>query len=155
MNGENMRFTWRAVVLAPLAAPMLFSLAACGDAKSRVLGFLCFFLLGSFFSYGATMMLWLPSLFCLSLLTRLRFFKACLLGMFLGLVSYFPVAWVFWKSSGPDSGPPEITFVAYLARSLGEWSTWFFPVGGLITAIAWWMLSNQRPSQKAEAVAVG
>jgi len=153
MNAENIRFRWQAAVLAPLAAPLLFSLAACGEAKNPLGGFLCYFLLGSVFSYGATVALWLPGLFCLWLVSTLRFYKVCLLGIFLGFVSYFPPAWIFWKASGPDSGPPEVNFVFYLVRSLGEWETWFFPVGGLITAIAWWLLSKQRPLQRTEPLA--
>ena len=155
MSGENIRFRWRAVLLAPLVAPLLFSLAASWGVKNPAGAFLFFFVLGSVFSYGATVGLWLPGLFCLWLVTTMRFYKVCLLGTFLGFGSFFPLAWVFWKSSGPDSGPPENTYFAYLMGCWDDPVTWFFPIGGLITAIAWWMLSKERPSQKAETLAAG
>ena len=138
-----MKLSWKALALAPLAAPLIFGLLACLGMKNPLGAFLFFFLLGSPFCYGATIFMFLPALFCLSMFTKLRFYKVFLLGTFLGAAVFFPVAWVMYKSSGPDSGPPEGTYFAFLSRSWGDFVTWFFPIGGLITATAYWLLAKK------------
>src|SRR5262245_7365673 len=123
------------------AAGCAFHLQPAGlrDTKTPVAAFFLFFALSSVFCYGATIMLFIPALYCLSKLMRLEFFKVSLLGLLLGIGILFPVMWIFYCSSGPDSGPPEGTFFAYIARSLADTVTWLFPLGGLITAIAYWL----------------
>jgi hypothetical protein len=125
----------------------VFSLAACAETKAPISAFLFFFLLGSIFSYGTTIVLFIPGLYCLSKITALRFHKVCLLGIFLGATVFFPLAWVMCKASGPDSGPPDGTHFAFISGSWGDTFTRLFPVGGLITAIAYWLLVNM-PSQR-------
>src|ERR1700704_5347827 len=80
-------------------------------------------------SYGATIFLFLPCLFLLSLWTPVTAFRACLVGLLLGELLFVPLTWLEWKSSGPDSGP--LTAV--------------FPLAGLITAgLYWWPVAQQR-----------
>ena len=147
-------FKFRALLLAPLVAPLLFSLADCGGNKAPVFAFLFSFVIGSIISYGVTVTMWLPCLFCLSLVTALRFYKVVLLGAVLGFAGYIPVVWVMWKSSGPDSGPPTDSYISHLARSLADPFALFFPLAGLITAIAWWFLAKEKSLPKIEPAAV-
>src|SRR5262245_58333031 len=136
-----MKFNWKALILAPLAALFLFSLAVASDlANQRFAGFLFFFILGSVLSYGATTLLLIPGLFCLSKMTSLRSYKVCFLGLALGMAVFFPVTFACYLSSGPDSGPPQGTYWAFIASSWSETFTWLFPLGGLITATAYWQL---------------
>jgi hypothetical protein len=138
-----MKFSWKAILVAPLAAPFLFSLAVATDlATQRVAGFLCFLILGSILSYGTTTLLFVPSLFCFSKLTRLSAYNVCLLGLGLGMAIFFPLTFVGYLSSGPDSGPPQGTYWRFVSHSWSETFTWLFPLGGLITATAYWLLAN-------------
>src|SRR5262249_54805398 len=120
-----------------------FSLLVTVGDKNPVGAFLFFFIFGGIFSYGAATFLFLPALFLLSRFTTLRFYKVCLVGTLLGAAVFFPVTWVMWESSGPDSGPPEAIFFAFFSGSWGEALTWCFPVGGLITAVAYWLLAKE------------
>jgi hypothetical protein len=67
-------------------------------------------------SYGTTIFLFLPALFLLSLWRPLTALNVCLLGLVLGAAAFVPVTLMEWKSSGPDSGPPTESFLAFLGR---------------------------------------
>jgi hypothetical protein len=54
-----------------------------------------------------------------------------------------------WISSGPDSGPPEESFLAFFTRWVSDPSIMLFlifPVAGLITAAVYWALSKPPKS---------
>lgn len=140
-----MKISWKALALAPLAAPFLFSAAITGSSgpKNWAWGFCFYFLLGSLLSYTTTIFLFVPGLFCLSSFTVPRPYKVCLLGTFLGIVIYFPVTWMMYQSSGPDSGPPQGTYLGFLARSMADPMACLFPVAGLITAITYCALAKR------------
>jgi hypothetical protein len=147
-----MKFSWKAVALAPLPAPFAFTFLISGGAKNPVLAFLFLFALSSLFSYGAALGVFLPGLYCFSKLTRLQFYKVSLVGFFLGILVYLPMSWIFYCSSGPDSGPPEGTYLAYLVRSWTDAGTWLFPISGLITAVIYWLLAKDRSPRELAAV---
>jgi len=151
-----MKFSWKAILVAPLAAPFLFSLAVATDlATQRVAGFLFFLILGSILSYGTTTLLFVPSLFCFSKLTQLSAYKVCLLGLGLGMAIFFPVTFACYLSSGPDSGPPQGAFWRFISQSWSETFTWLFPLGGLITATAYWLLANEPSRTDSDSEASG
>jgi 4-hydroxybenzoate polyprenyltransferase len=145
----TMKFSWKGLVLAPLAVPLvysaLFELSTPG--RSPILGFLFFFVLGSIVSYAATTCLLLPSLFLVSRLTPLTARLTCLVGTVLGVVVYLPVTWQFYLASGDDSGPPQGSFGEYFRRDLSGGVVWAFLVAGLVTAVLYWFLVS-RPSRK-------
>src|ERR1041385_3695462 len=143
-RADNMKFDWKALGLAPLAAPLLFSLAELPDLSSekRVFGFLFVFVVGCFLSYGTTAVLFGPALFVLSRFARLRFYNVCLLGTLLGFFIFFPVTWMMYCSSGPDSGPPVGTYWEFIGRSWPDVLTWCFPLGGLVTALTYCLLTT-------------
>jgi hypothetical protein len=144
-----LRFSWKAIVLAPLLVPLVASsIMAMGTNQKPVFAFFFFFVLGSAFSYGVSVGLFLPGLFVLSRFTRLTVGRTLLFGTALGLMVYLPVAWVSYGASGDDSGPPSGTFGEYLWRQSGS-EAWLFVVGGLVTALFYWFLS--RPLRKLEA----
>src|SRR5436309_14434155 len=90
-RADNMKFDSKALGLAPLAAPLLFSLAELPNLSSekRLFAFLFVFVLGCFLSYGTSAVLFGPALFLLSRFTRLRFYNVCLLGTSLGFLIFF------------------------------------------------------------------
>ena len=63
-----MRFSWKALLLAPLPVPLVYSLAfviLSPMSKHPIPGFLFCFVLGSIFSFGTTLFLFLPCVFLL------------------------------------------------------------------------------------------
>lgn len=145
-----MKFTWKGLILAPLVAPFLFSwvLTCATDCNSPLIGFLFFLLPGCIVSYGTTVFIFLPCLYVVSKLMTPRYPVVCMLGTMLGAFAFFPLAWVMFKSSGPDSGPPIGTFVGYLWECRNDAMTWMFPISGLMTAALYWVLGNNSADAK-------
>jgi hypothetical protein len=141
-----MRFTWTGLILAPLLAPALLSAAfvSLSGGNWPVLGFLILLVPGCIVSYGTTIFLFLPCLFLLSLWRPMTGFKVCLVGLVLGAAVFVPVTFLEWKSSGPDSGPPTESFLAFLVRWPADPLTAVFPLAGLITAGLYWWLGTRR-----------
>jgi hypothetical protein len=81
-DGE--RFSWTGLILAPLLVPVMFSMIGAAmlsspqEGGNPVLGFLVLLIPGCVVSYGATIFLFLPCLFLLSLWTPVTAFRACL-----------------------------------------------------------------------------
>jgi hypothetical protein len=144
-----MKFTWKGLILAPLSVTFVYSIAfiILFSSASPVFAFLLFFAIGSFFSYCATVFLFLPCLYLTAKITPLTLRLTCALGTVLGGVAYIPLAWVMFRSSGDNSGPPQGTFGEYLWQQLFEPVAWAFPVGGLVTALVYWFLVNQPPER--------
>jgi hypothetical protein len=109
--------------------------------------------IGSFVSYSATVFLLLPCLYLLSRIMTLRWQWVCVCGMILGAAFFFPMAWISFRSSGPDSGPPTGTFLEFLWRGRTDFINWIFPIAGLITALAYWVIgevmAKKNPSLSA------
>jgi hypothetical protein len=121
-----MRFSWTGLILAPLLVPVMFSMIGAAmlsspqEGGNPVLGFLVLLILGCVVSRGATIFLFLPCLFLLSLWWPVTAFRACLLGLLLGAHMIVPLTWLEWKSSGPDSGPPTESFLVFFVRSSAD-----------------------------------
>lgn len=142
-----MKFSWKALILAPLIVPVLVGGLAAVDtfgAKDPLFAFVLFFVPGIVVAYGATVCLFLPCLYVLSQFTRPTFLSTCLLGLLLGAACYLPLLWMAWVSSGPDSGPPEQGFIAFAIRFSADPILLIFPAAGLVTAAAYWLLGSKR-----------
>jgi len=146
-----MRFSWKGLLVAPLVVPAGFSLLCVGSSpgKHPFYSFFFFLELGSIVSYGTTIVAFLPGLFLVSRFMRLNFWKICLLGTLVGVEVYFPITYFEYQSSGPDSGPPEGTFFAFLGRTLGDSSAWIFPIAGCITAVAYWLMGSMGEAKSS------
>jgi hypothetical protein len=144
-----MRFSWKALILAPLPIPLLFSalFEMSTPGRKPILSLLFFFALGSVLSYSITIFLFLPCLFLVSKLTPLTIRSTGLVGAVIGCLVYLPIAWQSYLASGVDSGPPQGTFGDYLRQHGFEWDFWAFLLAGLITALLYWYLINQRPGK--------
>jgi hypothetical protein len=142
-----MRFSWRALLLAPPVVTGIYAVLAAMTLllNEPILGFLLFFAVGCVISYGATVFLLLPALFVLSLFARLSTQLVASLGTVFGALAYLPICFLSYRSSGPDSGPPEETFLGYFLRDLTDWTVWLFPVAGLLTAMLYWKLASLWP----------
>ena len=141
-----MRFSWTGMLLAPLLAPALFSLAfaAMSDTEHPFFAFLVLLVPGFIVSFGTTVVLFLPSLFLLSRFWRISGLRVCLLGLVLGAALFVPMTWIDWKSSGPDSGPPTESFPVFFARWAADPFTAIYPLAGLVTAELYWWLGTWR-----------
>jgi hypothetical protein len=148
-----MRFSWTGLILAPLLVPVMFSAAfvSLSQADQPVLGFLVVLVPGCIVSYGITIFLFLPCLFLLSMRRPMTSFKVCLLGLVLGAAVFAPVTWMEWRSSGPDSGPPIESFLAFFVRWAADPLTAIFPLAGLITAGLYWWLGTWRRGRSISA----
>ena len=148
-----MRFTWTGLILAPLLVPVLFSAAfvSLSGGDRPVLRFLILLVPGCIVSYGVTIVLFLPCLFLFSLWRPMTGFKVCLLGLVLGAAVFVPLTWIEWKSSGPDSGPPTESFLAFFVRWAADPLTAIYPLAGLITAGLYWWLGTWRRGRSIPA----
>ena len=146
----TMRFSWRALALAPLAIPVIYSAAfeLMTPGRNLVLGFLFFSAVGVALTYGATLVLLLPGLYALSWLVRLNAAWCAALGAALGLLVYLPEEWVSWNASGVDSGPPSETFAHYIARNFWSFELPIFVFAGLATALLYWWLATLRSPKR-------
>jgi len=150
-----MNFSWKALILAPLPIPLILAalLSFSSPGRNPFAGFLFFFTLGSVVSYGTTIFFFLPCLFIVSRFTQLTASLTGLLGTVLGLLVYVPVIWTSYKSSGDDSGPPQITFREYLRQHAFGLDFWILLVAGLGTALLYWFLANRRPGKVNQTTA--
>lgn len=148
-----MSFSWKALLLAPLPIPLLFSLwlEMSAPGSSPVTNFLLFTVLGSVLSYGTTLFLFLPSLFVIARFIRLTAALAALLGTLLGCVIYIPVMWQSYSASGDNSGPPQGSFGHYLFHHGFGLDFWAFLLAGSATAMLYWFLAKQRVAKAVNA----
>jgi hypothetical protein len=146
-----MRFSWKAILLAPLAVPLITGLVLASSPSGRpLMNFIFFFGLAAAFSYGASVFVLLPGLYLVSRFAVLTAWLAGMAGTGLGLALYFPIGWVSYRASGDNSGPPTGTFGQYLWQG-GAAEAWPFLAGGLITALLYWFLAKPRKATvKAE-----
>ena|SRR5450432_233605 len=151
----RLRFSWAAAWLAPLiATAIIAALFALGEPGANERGelFLLAFVIGCFVSYACMFGLLLPGLCLLSRITSLTAWKVIVLGAVLAWVPYLAIAWMMWKSSGPDSGPPVESFARSLAGDWKEFFPWCFFAAGAVTAGVYHALARRRPMLEAERV---
>jgi hypothetical protein len=148
-----MRFSWKALILAPLLVPLVVSAALTGlmQGEHPLLLFPLLLIPACIVSYGTTIVLFLPSLFLLSLCRPMTGLKVCLLGLVLGAAVFAPLTLMEWKSSGPDSGPPTESFLSFFVRWTADPLTAVYPLAGLITAGLYWWLATRRHAQSIAA----
>lgn len=143
-----MRFSWTGLILAPLVVPLIFSTAvamlATGDTS---MGFLLVLAVSCVVSYGATILLFLPCLFLLSLDRQMTGLKVCLLGLVLGILVFVSFTLIGWGSIDPATAPP-VSFVKFL-RWAASPITVLFPLAGLVMAGLYWWLGTQRAGGSA------
>jgi hypothetical protein len=135
---------WKGIILAPLAVPLIFSVAVqiFAPGKNPALAFLVIFSLTSMVSYAATILLLLPCLFLVSRLTPLTAGLTGFLGTALGVMVYMPGVWLAYRSSGENPGPPQGSFGEYLWTQPPGWEMYAFPVAGLVTALLYRFLAK-------------
>jgi hypothetical protein len=102
------------------------------------------FAFGSFFAYCLTAAFFLPCLYLASKCIALNFSRTSILGAALGAAAYIPFAWVEYRVSGFNSGPPHASFSEFLLRDWANPINWaLFPAAGLLTAALYWFLVNK------------
>jgi len=142
-----MRFSWKALILAPLPMPLVLSAVMAPLMQGEgpvVLPFLILLIPACLISYAATTFLLLPALFVLSLLRPATGWMVSLLGFVLGAAMIVPVTLMAWTSSGPDSGPPTESFLTFFERWATDPLMLVFPIAGFVTANLYWWLVTRR-----------
>ena len=124
-----------------------------GNPGLAIIGaFLLLLVAACVISYGATLILFLPLLFLLSLVTSVTRWMVWLLGLVLGAAVFLPVARLAWATGGPNSGPMNEDFWDFFAGWLTEPFMLFYPLGGLVTAaLYWWFGTRQLRPPKLPA----
>jgi hypothetical protein len=149
--GAALRFSWSGVMLAPLAAPLLFTATLLDYADRPWLGFVILMVPSCTIAYGTTICLFLPALVVTSRRWRLTAARVCLLGLVLGAAMLVPLSWIFWRSSGPDSGPPVEGFFVAFVRFVADPLAAIVPLSGLLTASLYWWLGTRAARRHAAA----
>ncbi len=141
-----MKIDWRALLLAPVFIPTLYCLAFVMSASGGdwLMDFLIIFAIGCVVSYGATLLLLLPVLLVAARIFTLNMPRVCMLGATLGGLTYLPLGWLMYRTSGPDSGPPTATFIDQILAQLADPLTLSFPVAGLVTAALYWVFAGRQ-----------
>jgi hypothetical protein len=150
-EAEAIRFSWTGLFLAPLLVPLIFCAVELSffEAGGSIPLLLILFVASCVVSYGTTIFLFLPSLFLLSLWRPVTGLRVCLLGLVLGAAAFVPLTLLEWKGSGPDSGPPEESFLVFFLRWVADPFTAIFPVAGLVTAGLYWWLGTWRRNSRS------
>jgi len=144
-----MRFSWAGLILAPLLVPVAFSITMTMlvVSGSPSMAFVMTLIAGCIMSYGATIFLFLPCLFLLSLDRQMTGFKVCLLGLVLGALTFVLLTFIGWASIDSDSAP-SINFFAFLRWAAGPMAA-LFPLAGMLTAVLYWWLGSRRTGPSA------
>jgi hypothetical protein len=145
---KTMHFTWKGLFLAPLLTPIVGCAAMTPVLKADDAPFVGVFLIlmipACVISYGAMLLMFLPSLFVLSRLAAVTRSMACILGLVIGAAVFLPVAKLAWATGGPNSGPMDEEFWHFFAGWLTEPFMLFYPLGGLVTAALYWWFGTKR-----------
>jgi hypothetical protein len=142
-----MRFSWKGLLLAPLLVPIVACAVMAPELRGEgpvIFTFLLLLIPACVISYGATLLLFLPTLFLLSFLMPVTRSMVWLLGLVLGAAVFVPVAKLAWATGGPNSGPMEEDFWVFFQGWLTEPFMLFYPLGGLVTAGLYWWLGTRR-----------
>jgi hypothetical protein len=152
-------FSWKGLLLAPLPVPLIACAEMAPVLRSDEAPFIVMFLLlmvpACVISYGATLLLFLPALFLLSLPMLVTRWMACIVGFVIGAAVFLPVAKLAWATGGPNSGPMEEDFWHFFAGWLTEPFMLFYPIGGLVTAGLYWWFGTRRLSNLAKSSSPG
>ena len=148
-----MPFSWRALLFTPLVLPLLITVVffaqsppprAAMPFSQHLLFYLLFFGIGTAASYAATWGLLLPGMFLVSRHRTVSVWIAMAVGLAAGGVVYLAHLWVWHKSSGPNSGPPQENFLAFLRMhfDLLSLDAGFIFACGLVTALLYWLAAR-------------
>lgn len=143
-GGDGMKINFLALLAAPLAVPLLCATGwAVANSGQPLAAFLIAFIVTALISYPVTLFLFAPTVFLLFRRAASTGPKVALVGLLIGLLSYFPISFEAYMASGPNSGPPEGSYFGMLA----QWGmTPLIPtlgVAGLVTAWVYWLLAKK------------
>ena len=144
-----MKFSWKALLCAPLPVPLLAAGVSLISPPDPVCGFPCVFVQATACSYGATILLGLPGFYLLSKIAPLTLPRTCLLGAVLGTISYAPLVLFFWLALSRHGNSFADVFAYAMPGTL------IFSVAGLVTAAAYWFLAGAPAARSTGAPRCG
>lgn len=140
--------SWLGFLVAPAPGLLCFAALLTPGSSKPLAAFAVMLLLGLPVAVTGTA----AFVTCFHLLDRLRPISrvtSAALGPGLAALLYFPILWVNWKSSGPDSGPPTETIWAYAAHDLNDWLVYWLLVSGIATAAVYHGFAVRKARRKA------
>jgi hypothetical protein len=138
MPPPRQTFSFKALLLAPLAVPLIYAAVFSFEAKTssnQLALFAVCAVFGLVISASGTVALAAALLLTARLFQPAGRLVVASAGVVLAGLGYLAFAWINYKSSGPDSGPPEGTFTAFLLRPEDWWAPVTFLVAGLVNAL--------------------
>ena len=110
-------FSWAALTLSALVVPASMGLLTAIGTKQPLISFLVITGLGYVFTLAILGFVFLPVLWLLSWVARIKAWQATLLGGLIALPVFFAWDYTNWSSSGVDSGPPASTYAHWAAKN--------------------------------------
>ncbi len=145
-----MPFSSSAVLLAPLAILVPAAALLASGGRNPIVAFAVCALVSYAFTLGVVCLAFLPALWIVSWVTRIRTWVPPVLGGLLGSLIFLGWDYLNWCSSGVDSGPAPTTYRNWIAKS------WFTldPLAvisfGVVTAAAYHFLATRKPRQASQ-----
>lgn len=138
-------FSLPAFLIAPWPMPLLCSAAMAVGNPGR--DPLFFFLLCLGVSLTISYLGLATLVICLWFVGKVRPITRAvtvILGTALAASAYLPFCFVAWGSSGPDSGPPEGSFLTYLIQNFASPILGLFLAGGIVAAFTYDILARRH-----------
>jgi len=158
-KSNRLPFSLPAFLLAPWPVPLTWSAllsfgGSDGLGSHGVSGAVAFFLLCLAVSLVISYLGTAALVVCLHFVAQARpvtriVSAAC--GVFLAALGYLPFVYISWGASGPDSGPPEESFLVYLLRNWNDPTVGIFLGSGLIAAVLYDTLARLRARKNPPA----
>ena len=149
-----MRFSWIALIVAPLLVPLLFSvtMVSFSESGNPLVMFLFLMIAGCVISYGTTVFLFLPTLYLLSRWRPLTGLNVCLHGPRAGHAGVRAADMDRLEEQRRGFGPPTESFPAFFLRWAADPFNAIYPVAGLMTAgFYWWLVTSRRGGARQAA----
>jgi hypothetical protein len=150
MTKHPVPFSWGAVLLAPLVAPVpagvLFVTGSVHPAAAFGLGAL----VGYIFALAMVGGLLLPTLWLVSWVARINAWLPPVIGGLLTVIIFLAWDYINWGASGADSGPPDTTYSQWVAKSGFTLEPLFMIFFGVVTAATYHFLAARKPHQSSQ-----
>jgi hypothetical protein len=150
MSRHPVPFSQRAVLLAPLVILVPAGALLASGGRNPVVAFAVCALVSYAFTLGVVCLLFLPALWIVSWVTRIRTWVPHVLGGFLGSLVFIGWDYLNWCSSGVDSGPPAESYRQWIAKSWFTLDALAVTSFGALTAAAYHFLATRKPRKTAQ-----
>jgi hypothetical protein len=153
-------FSWPALILSALVVPAPIGLVFALGTLQPLFAFWLFTGCGFVVTLAILALVLLPALWLLSWVTPIKGWHATLLGGLIAIPVFVFWDYTEWGASGVDSGPPDTTYVQWMAKSWFTWEPFTILCFGLVSGAAYHYLATRKkgpatPNHPAEPLSPG